>query len=80
MFHQLKIKTFGCEFTELRDIFDTSSTIAVTGTDRTATGGTAGEPFVRISEFTAGSISSVLGVESSDRTTDILDDDITEIL
>lgn len=74
------INTFGCEFTELRDILDTSSTIAVTGTDRTTTGGTVCEPFVRLSEFTVMSISSVLGTEGSGRTTDILDDVITEIL
>jgi len=57
-----------------------SSTTAVVGTDRTATGGTICEPFVRLSEFKIGSISSVLGTEGSGRTTDILDDEITEIL
>lgn len=57
-----------------------SSTTAVVGTDRTATGGTICEPLVRLSEFTIGSIFSVLGTEDSGKTTDILDDEITDIL
>jgi len=72
--------TFGCKFTELKDILDTSSTIGVTATDRTALGGTVCEPFVILSVLTVWSISSVLLAESSERTIDILDDEITEIL
>jgi len=65
---------------ELREILDTSSTISVTGTDRSSTGGTVCKPFVRFSELTVWSISSVLLTVGSGRTTDILDGDITEIL
>lgn len=71
------IKTLGFKFTELRDIFDNSSTIEVSGTDRTTTGSTVCEPFVKLSEFVVRSISSVLGTEGSDRTTD---DELREIL
>lgn len=74
------IKTFGCEFPEFRDILDTSSTIALMGIDRIATGGTICEPFVRLSEITVWSISSVLGTKGSGRTTDIFVDEIKEIL
>lgn len=69
-----------CEFVELREIWDISSTIAETDTDRTATGGTVWEPFVRLSELKIGSMSSVLATEGSGSTTGILDDEITEIL
>ncbi|KAE9530961.1 hypothetical protein AGLY_011423, partial [Aphis glycines] len=44
------INTFGCKLIELIDILDTSSMIAVTGTD--PIGGTVCKPLDRLSEFT----------------------------
>lgn len=52
--------------------------IAVTGTD--PIGGTVCKPLDRLSEFTVRSISSVLDIEGSGRTADILGDEMTEIL
>jgi len=59
-------------------MLDTSSMIAVTGTDPIE--GTVCKPLDKLSEFTVRSISSVLDIEGSGRTADILEDEITEIL